>query len=371
MFTLGNLAALRRSLRDEQVLSVYVSRSTSGSARPSWQRQLEEQYAALRKELRNAPVAERQQFEHCVEHARKSFSAVEPIDEAPASVRFITADGVRDSSGLAVDVPTSAMWSVGPWLAPCLRSTKELRPVVVVIADGHRASIFEYRDRAIRHVETFEATHIVENQPLHMGTTARLGFHPGTRGTAAHDVAERGALEARKEMIDKAATKVLQLAGNEGWVLLGGIKRADARFFARIAGQAPGRVLELESLDVHSSTDDIAEAARQGASTLRDDADRKRIDEVVDALGAKGLGVVGLENTRDALDQDCVRELYVTPRYLEEHAKEANIAIGRALDQDALVEEVSNHAADLLDMHGGITASLRFRPAALGQFATL
>ena len=369
MFTLGNLAALRRSLRDEQVLSVYVSRPTPGSRRP-WIRQLEHRFAALRDELESAPATERQRFDRCVEHARKMLAAVQ-TDDTPASVHFITADGVQESSGLGVDVPTSAMWGVGPWLAPCLRSTKELRPVVVVIADGHRASIFEYRDRAIHHIETVEATHIVENPPLHMGTTARLGFHPGTRGTAAHDVAERGALEARKEMIDKAATKVMQLAGKEGWVLLGGIKRTDARFFERIAGQAPRRVLELESLDVHSSTDDIAEAARQGASTLRDDADRKRIDEVVDALGAQGLGVIGFEDTRDALDQDCVRELYVTARYVDEHGNEANVAIGRALDQDALIEEVSGNAADLLDMHGGIAASLRFRPAALGHFVTL
>jgi hypothetical protein len=63
--------------------------------------------------------------------------------------------------------------------------------------------------------------------------------------------------------------------------------------------------------------------------------------------------------------------VYVTPRYLEEHANEANVAIGRALDQGASIEEVSNHAADLLDMHGGIAAALRFRPVALGQFATL
>jgi hypothetical protein len=370
MFTLGNLAALRRSLHDEQVLSVYVSRSTSGYDQHPWFRQLERRFAVLHDELRNAPVAERQQFERCVEHARTALAAGELVDESSASVRFITADGVRDSSALAVDVPTSAMWSVGPWLAPCLRSMKELRPVIVVIADGHRASIFEYRDRAIHHLESFTSALTVENPPLHMGTPPRRGFHPGTRGTAGHDVAERGALESRDEMIHEAATRVMQLAGSEGWVLLGGIKRADARFFERIAAQAPDRVLELESLDVHSSTDEIAEAARQGASTLRDDADRKRIDEIFDALG-HGLGVVGVEDTRDALDQKCVRHLYVSPRYLEDHASDANTAVGLALDQDAQVEEVSNHAANVLDMHGGIAASLRFRPAALDHFATL
>ena len=74
---------------------------------------------------------------------------------------------------------------------------------------------------------------------------------------------------------------------------------------------------------------------------------------------------MGPADTRTALLQASVRELYLTHRYLQEHASEAEEAIRAALEQDAEVEEVSGHAAALLDEHGGMAAGLRFRPSAI------
>jgi hypothetical protein len=56
-----------------------------------------------------------------------------------------------------------------------------------------------------------------------------------------------------------------------------------------------------------------------------------------------------------------VRDLYVTHRFLEDHAAEAERAIRAALDQDASVEEVSGQAAERLNEHGGMAVGLRFR----------
>ena len=103
--------------------------------------------------------------------------------------------------------------------------------------------------------------------------------------------------------------------------------------------------------------------ARTSASTLRDAFDAKRIEELAGLAAAQGLGVMGPADTRMALSQSSVRELYLTHRYLQDHASEAEEAIRAALDQDATVEEVSGHAATLLDEHGGMAAGLRFRPS--------
>jgi len=69
--------------------------------------------------------------------------------------------------------------------------------------------------------------------------------------------------------------------------------------------------------------------------------------------------------TRRALDQRSIRDLYVTRHYLDEQAAEAEDAVRSALDQDASVEEVSGSAAEQLDRLGGVAAGLRFRPATL------
>jgi hypothetical protein len=125
---------------------------------------------------------------------------------------------------------------------------------------------------------------------------------------------------------------------------------------------APGRVYEAESIEAHASDTDVADAARTGASSLRDSFDVDRIHEIVDAAGPHGLGAVGIRATTSALEKMCVRDLYLTPRYLGEHAVDAEDAVHAALDQDAKVEQVSGRAAELLDSLGGMAATLRFRP---------
>jgi hypothetical protein len=132
-----------------------------------------------------------------------------------------------------------------------------------------------------------------------------------------------------------------------------------------LAPVAPQRVLELTALDIHSTEAQIAEAAAAGASALRDTFDGDRLTEITERAGANGLGVLGPAETRAALEQSSVRELYVTRRYLEEHAAEAEDAVRSALDQDATVEEVSGAVAERLDRDGGMAAGLRFRPATL------
>jgi hypothetical protein len=157
----------------------------------------------------------------------------------------------------------------------------------------------------------------------------------------------------------------MDLAGKDAWIVLGGIKREVAQLAQDLKLTFPNRVLEPDSFDVHASEAEIAEIARQGASTLRDAFDARRVEELAGLAAAHGLGVVGPGDTRVALTQASVRELYLTHRFLQEHASEAEEAIRSALDQDASVEEVSGKAAAVLDERGGVAAGLRFRPTAI------
>ena len=129
-----------------------------------------------------------------------------------------------------------------------------------------------------------------------------------------------------------------------------------------LLGPITPRVLALESLDVHASPPEIAEAARIGAATLRRAWDSGEVEAVTASALEGSLGVVGADATQRALDQACVAELYVSPAFLEEHSVRAEKALRRAFDQDATVEEVARDAAGQLDEVGGIAARLRFRP---------
>jgi stalled ribosome rescue protein Dom34 len=119
-------------------------------------------------------------------------------------------------------------------------------------------------------------------------------------------------------------------------------------------------VLSLDSLDVHASTAQIADAARHGASTLRDASDVRQIDEIAAEARAGGLGVLGREATERALARASVRALFFSERFLVEHAADAATLLRAAIDQDASIEEVTRDASRELDAYSGIAALLRF-----------
>jgi hypothetical protein len=364
MLNRAQLVELRRALGTERVLSVYLDGSASDPAtQRSWRVQLDQGVTELRKRLEQSPREERTQFEECVRLLDAALADGNPAARSHAWAAFITADGIRDAQPVSVPVPTLVRWGAGPCLAPYMRALKESRPVVVVVADAREATVYHYRLGNLDLVEAMRA-HGVMEPPTHMGNPPRQGFHPGTRGTAGRDATQRTLLQGRDRMLDAVVERVNDAAGSDGWILLGGIKRVVARLAEQLTSVASHRVLELPSLDVHATEAEIAEAARTGASALRDAYDAGRVTEIAERAGAGGLGAVGPANTRQALEQECVRDLFLTHRYRDEHAADAEEAVRAALDQDASVEEVSGHAAELLDRHGSIAADLRFRPAA-------
>jgi hypothetical protein len=363
MFTYAQLAALQHDLADKRVLTVYLEGSVADPAmQRSWRVQLDHCLSDLRRWLEDSSHAEREEFERCVQRLAVEIADVGTGVGAPGWAAFITADRVHDVQRLPAPTPTLAVWSTGPCIAPYVRALKEHRPVVVALVDARQASIYKYRLGTLEHVDVIRAHHGID-APQHMGTPPRQGFHSGTRGRAGHDAAQRSLLRGRERMIAEAAERILQVAGKEGWILVGGIKRVAAMVVQLLEPASPGRVAHVESLDVHATAAEITQVARSGASALRDKLDEWRIAELLDLAGAHGLAVIGPADARLALRQSSVRDLFITRRYLEEHAAEADEAIRAALDQDALVEEVSGRAAERLNEHGGMAAGLRFRAA--------
>jgi hypothetical protein len=363
MLTQAEVFSLHRSLSDQRVLSVYIDGSAADPAEQrSWRTQLDHHLDKIRHSLDRTLPGEEDRLERCLDLLASSLAGLDPSVGAPGWAAFVTSDRVHESAALSSRTPTLAKWRTGPYLAPYFRALKESRPTIVIVADATEATIYVHRAGTLERKDTIHAHHPVE-PPQHMGTPPRPGFHTGTRGTTGHDMAQRALLKGRDRMLADTAARVAELADGDAWIVLGGIRRETSQLEGELASIARHRVFALASLDVHASEAEIVAGARAGAAELRDAADAKRIGEVVGAAAAQGLGAVGAAATKYALDQACVRDLYVTDRYLDRHERDAEDAIRAALDQDALVEEVSGKAAEVLDAEGGIAAGLRFRPA--------
>ena len=363
MLNFSQLVALEHSLRGTRVLSVYLDGTASDPAQQrAWRVQLDHSLDDLRVWLAGSPHAEREDFEQCVRLLDHELEAFTGNVEAHGWAAFITADRLHEASPLPVTMPTQAVWSTGISMAPYMRALKEIRPVAIVLVDSKRADVNRYYRGKIEHIETLHAHHTVM-QPSHMGDAPRPGFHSGTRGATGHDEAQESLLAGTNRMLADAAERAMHVAGAEGWIVTGGIPKVGRQLAERLSSRARDRILNVESLDIHASKADLAEAARVGASTLRNAMDAARIAEIADSGGATGLGALGPAATRETLDQRRVRDLFLTHRYLENHAAEAEDAVRSAIDQGAMVEEVSGAAAEQLDAHGGMAARLRYRVA--------
>ncbi len=359
----SQLIALAHSLRDTRVLTVYLDgTATDPAGQRSWRVHLEQSLQNLRAWLDGSDHSERENFEKCIRLLEKE---LEPFTEnVPMHgwAAFITADGVREASLLPVGMPTQAVWSTGVSVAPYMRALKETRPVVVVHADSTRADVYKYYLGKIERVKTLRAYHTVM-KPSHMGDAPRVGFHAGTRGDTGHDEAQRSLLVGTTRMLSDAAERAILVAGDDGWIVTGGIPQVSLHLADMLAARAPDRVLHDDSLDIHASKADLAAAARAAASKLRNTMDGARVAEILETSNATGLGAMGPAATRETLDQRRVRELYLTHHFLENHAAAAEDAVRSAIEQGALVEEVSGAAAEHLDAHGGMGARLRYRLA--------
>jgi hypothetical protein len=363
MLTYTKLLHLERALRDRRVLSVYLHGAADDpAARLTWRTDLDRSIRDLRRWLAGSSHAEREELERCVKRLEGLLAPYAAGLPSPGWAGFITDDVVHDAERLPVPMPTMAIWSTGMCVAPYIRALKVTRPVIVAVVDARVAKIYRYRIAELELLETIHA-HATIDAPAHMGDSARPGFHAGVRGETAHDAVRRARTAGTERMLREAELVIVSHAALEGRILVGGAQRVATKLRRLVARSVSDRVLQLESLHADASDAEIAEAASAGASALRDAADLRQIAEIVNANAGDGRATLGPAATAYALERRTVRELYITARFLEEHMAEAEEAVRQALDQGAIVEQVTREAAARLDEHGGVAARLRYRAA--------
>ena len=361
MLTFTEFLSLSHLLRDQRVLSVYLDGSSENPAsRSAWRVQLDNSLKDVRRWLEGSSHDEREAFERCAALLDAQLRDFQGAVGSPGWVAFITAGGVSDAEALPAPAPTLAVWSTGICMTPYMRVLKQTRTVVVLLADARRVQLYTYAAGILQPAQTLRA-HAVTEPPSHMGDAPRLGFHAGTRGTTGHDAAQHALQAGTDRMIAEATRRSAQIAGDDGWIVVGGIPEVGAHLLSALERIAPGRVLRLEGLDIHATEAQVTAAAEEGASRLRDEMDLRHVLDITGATGDEAFVARRPAETRQALERGQVRELYFTAQYAEDHLAEAEVAVRSAIAQGARVEEVSRAVAQRLDEFGGMGARLRYR----------
>ena len=261
--------------------------------------------------------------------------------------------------------PLARVESLYPRYAAVLADTNSAR--ILVIATGEVVG-----DREIKGTKTRRSTQGGSSQPRYQRHVEN--FH----------------LQHAKEVVD-ALDRIVQRENIEKILLVG-----DEVIVPLLRDEMPKhlaeRLVQQVRLDKDASLDQIVSASLEAMKRAREQSERDKVEEAVDGYRSGGLGVVGPEDTLDALVKGQVDELLVTGDLRELHGLKGAATKGLAMVDDGspepvlageaaqapaeavkLADELVTKAAQtsaritfvqdpgLLSEYGGVAGLLRFR----------
>lgn len=361
MLTRNALAQLERSLRATRVLSVYLDRTAPDPAeRDQWRRQLDQLVMRVREEL-TGTHDEKEAFERCVDRLYRHVEGETMEPRSPGWYGFFPAEGASRTEAVPVQMPTLVAWGPGARIAPLIRVFKQEIPAVVAIATARDARMYVYARGALEAAGDIHAPR--RSAPFyHMGDPPHGAFHPGTRGTPGADVGAAKDDAATEALVRNVVGELETIAGSRAWIIVDGSPEVAAAVMAALPDHLRRRARRLRGVDVHSTEAELRDAAEHEARAASRERDLELVLELLDRESSAGRGVSGRPGTSEALHEHAVDRLFLTGRFITEHAGEAEALVRLGLEQGADLEYVSAAAAARLDDAGGVGALLRFVP---------
>ena len=358
------LARVSRSLRDATVLSVYLDLTARDPAqRHAWRTQLDDSLRRLRDRI---PPSARQHEERAalaraVGHLEARLGATSAGNGARAWVAFATEDEVRYAEALPVHTPMTVEWGRGPRVSPYLRILRQRRTVILAEVNAEGARLYRYFGGTLESLEHLRS-HVTLEPHYHMGSMPRQGFHTGTRGSTGTDAVQRQLRAGTQRMLRELAHRLAVLAGDDGWIVIGGTPLPAKAARAALPEGLAGRTLVMSEMHIWASEARIRDCAENGAYALQNERDLADVSATVGGQVSEARRrVIGPEAALRALEAGAVETLYLTERFLDQSPEDAEGAVRSALAHGAQPEVVRGDGADLLDQSAhGVAARLRY-----------
>jgi len=186
------------------------------------------------------------------------------------------------------------------------------------------------------------------------------GGRPGEGRFAREDAAQRALDVSASRLQARIVEVVRELAGRDGFMVVGGTREAVAAVEQQLA-EAADRLVVRSTLHLGMSSSEVRDIVEEAASVLTGRQQADLLAAVIDAARSGGKGTLGGDATEDALRAARVETLLVTRGFRERHPDLADHFVGTAFEQGASVEELSGENAERLDQEAqGVAARLRF-----------
>lgn len=359
MLTRERFRQLYRALRDEPVLSLYLEADQHDPAqRSQWRTRLRNEVSRLRDELRA-----REEDTEALDNAVARLEAELPGEgflQGRGWSGFITPHAVHYLEPVPFPVPTRVTWGRGPSLAHYLRGLKQLRHVVVVVADRRKARFLRYGAGMLEE-ETCLVAHGDVGDVSESGVRKAPSRATGTRGATAEELAERF-LEVEADRLHQIVVdRMVDEAGGDGFVLLGGPRETEARLKALLPRGFRKRSRVVTGLAMEESPEAMLPRVEAAVSELSRRLEDALLAEILDDAREGGRGRLGLRAVRRALRENRVDRLVLSQGFVEREPGLADRIVAEALDVGSEVELLVGEPALRLDEEGkGVGARLRY-----------
>lgn len=365
MLSHRDLMQLAATYQERQVLTVYLHTTVDNPAdRNRWQAELEQVLRALRDREAGASHADRVALDAAIDTLHQWLVAQRTTLRAPGVLAIVAPHEVLFSTPIDTAVPNGATWQTGIHVAPLLKEVSLGVDAAVLVVDARNAHL--YRFTPPRHLEQLEtlAADVEMDVERHLGG-GNAKFHAGTRGGTAAEEIDRQQMAARDRLFHDAMVRAVEVAGRDGWLVLGGNARAVAAARAVVPRTLEARTLMADGLDMHSTPFEIAQAVAAVTLEHEETRDTELVRGIIDDHGSRGRAVAGVRATRAMLDREGVADLILSERFVELFPTDTDDMVRHAFSQGAQVREVHGLAAQEIDQRAeGVVARLRYAIAA-------
>ena len=360
--TRSALAELSQTLGEQLVLSVYLARTNEDPGQgQAWRKRLDAALSDVRADLEARAPAELSAFERATDRVMSGLDSFGRILPSEGWCALATEERLWLSEGLPFQPHELVRWRAGASIAPYVRALKVGRPAVLAVLTRMHTDLYRYEGG-----EFSGPTKLHAEWPAaeagDVGVSKRASTVSGVRGTTRTDYMERARDENMRRHRKELTEALIEMAGDDGVVVLGGTQKAISAVRNDLEKTLPGRIAEAPELAFDTAREDLLAHLRTAASSLTEERQARLMDQCADPH----RGCHGWNETYRALAAGAVDTMLLARGMIESTPDDAERLVRLALAQGAEVEEVGGELGERLAAKGGgVIARLRFVPASL------
>lgn len=280
------------------VISLYLNAQANDTGRTDFDRFLRKEFSERAKTWA-AHSPERESFDRDVERINAYLTDVRPSANGVAVFACAGADDFFEAAQLDAPIENHRLYVYNqPHLYPLARLADQYRRYAVLVCDTNRARVFVFGSGATLKEEEVEN---VKTNRTKVGGWSQMRYQRHTENYHMHHAKE--VVDTLGEIVARDKVEHIILAGDEVIIPL---------LRPQFPKALEEKIVDVLSLDIRAPEKEVFEASLEAMRAHDAQTDAEKVERLMDAYRSGGLGVVGAQDTLEALSMGQVDELFLS-----------------------------------------------------------